>query len=1024
MSTRPALKETERLLRTACSNVARLVQQGQTEAADSVLRENPELAKDSECAIEIIYAEFLALEERGQLKDPSRWLDRYPNHRQRLERLLKLHDLLSTEQTESSESIVDRKTKGERSVEQDVLDQPFAKYELLDELGRGGMGIVYRARQEGLGRIVALKVLRSIEHHPKVRERFQQEAESVASLQHSNIVQVIEISLDPGKEFLAMEFLGGGSLESRIATHQLSNHDIAALVRTLSLAVHYAHERGIVHRDLKPANILFTADGTAKLVDFGLAKRIQDEIRTTVTGTVLGTPCYMSPEQASGTDAAIGTASDIYSLGVILYQMLTKRLPFEGSTAMETLRWISERECIPPSHWVPKIPRDLETICLKCLEKNPSARFSSAKDLAEDLDRFLDHMPIKARRISWMERTGRRIKRHPHVFALASTVALGGISASTLLYFQNQTVDHLARENEQHQKSEAALRERVTQVESAYEASLRKARASVKEWTQLGLRLDNDPGMDGLRRKAFEDAVAYYKECMATNNVDDSIRMEAAAASIRVAYFHADLGEYETAEEDLRQADRWLSDLPLNTKVKWHQADMQVLLANVLRRMDRWEESQNCYEKAIAIGRDLLASDPNNAGYHIRQSNALVNLCVVYKHYGKWDESLVTYLQAIYLSTKAATLRTKHPIPEFFVLDTLVKQDQIPDALEQVTNYLNDFCRKLNVDNPELLSALAKENYLSEIALCLDDIGQVLETKSQIVLAEKIYREAIRLRQLTQSLAKQNRRIEQFLARSETNLGKLLFSSDRFEESRTSLVAANKIYSKLVRDFPERTDYRNEWYTCLMTQASCSRSKLNYSEAADYTNQAIEQLQCVYKQSKSTNVQDNLARCKLAYSYYLKRTGVQQPSIDAFNEGMELANERFGPLNSHAWMLALEDNLPESDMQIALDLSEKATSNSPNSAYVWNTRALVLARAKLWNDSLEAIEIAIRLDNGGGPSDWYIKSMALAGQGKMEEARQWFSKADSLRNTSRSYDSELRKQKKMTEVILYSNTLP
>ncbi len=276
-----------------------------------------------------------------------------------------------------------------------------------------------------------------------------------------------------------------------------------------------------------------------------------------------------------------------------------------------------------------------------------------------------------------MERAIRRVKRHPQVAALAASILIVGFGSSALLYFQNRTVDQLARENEQHQKSEAALRERATQAESAYEASLRKARASIKEWTQLGLRLDNDPGMDGLRRKAFEDAVAYYKECMAAENVDDSIRMEAAVASIRVAYFHADLGEFETAEDDLRQADLWLKALPLDDKVKWNQADIQVLLANVLRRMDRWDESQKCYENAIAIGRELLNSDPNNAGYHIRQSNALVNLCVVYKYHGKWDESLSTYFQAIYLSTKAATLRAKKPAPDFLNSNVAIETLQV-----------------------------------------------------------------------------------------------------------------------------------------------------------------------------------------------------------------------------------------------------------------------------------------------------------------------------------------------------------
>jgi tetratricopeptide (TPR) repeat protein len=313
---------------------------------------------------------------------------------------------------------------------------------------------------------------------------------------------------------------------------------------------------------------------------------------------------------------------------------------------------------------------------------------------------------------------------------------------------------------------------------------------------------------------------------------------------------------------------------------------------------------------------------------------------------------------------------------------------------------------------------------LSEIALCLDDAGQVFETKSQIALAEKTYREAIRLRQLTQSLAHQNRRIEQFLARSETNLGKLLFASDRFEESRTSLEAANKIYSKLVSDFPERTDYRNEWCVCLMTQARCSRSKLNNSEAVQYTQQAIAQLQHNYKRSKSTTVQDSLARCKLAYSYYLNLMGDQQRSVDEFNQGIEIAGDRFGPLNSHAWMLALEDDLTESDVQIALDLSEKATLSSPQSGYVWNTRALALARANQWTESLEAIENALRIENGGGPSDWYIKSMALAGKGDLEEARQWFSKANSLQKASGSHDSELRRQRKMAETLLHPTPVP
>jgi serine/threonine protein kinase len=1018
MDTRKTANDTERLLRIARSKVEQLVEKGEADAANLVLAENPELANDPEAAIELIYAEFLALDEIGRLPESNSWLEKFPAHRPRLERLLKLHDFLSTDQTTSLSALSTTDPLGERSPDQDVALQPFNKYELLNELGRGGMGIVYRARQEGLGRIVAFKVLRSIENHPKVRQRFQQEAETVASLQHPNIVQVIEISLENGKEFLSMEYLGGGSLEAKLHEKSWSNHEMAELIQTLAQAIHYAHGRGIIHRDLKPANILFTTEHMPKIVDFGLAKKIQDELSESVTGGVVGTPCYMSPEQAAGNDSPIGFSTDIYSLGVILYQLLTKKLPFEGKNALETLRWIVDREIEPPSKWVPGIPRDLETICLKCLSKLPADRYASAQDLADDLARFLDHLPIRARRASWLELTSRKIKRHPQVAAFAASIAVIGVGASTWIYFQNQTVDQLSRENAQHAKSEAQLRERVNQAEIAYEESLRKARASVKEWTQLGMRLDNDPGMDGLRRKAFEDAIAYYRACLAEDNVDDAIRFEAALAAIQAAYFHADLGEYKTAEAELQTAKQWLDVLPIEEKVKLYQADVQVILANILRRTDRWVESQQSYEKAIAIGNELLRVSPNNTGYLIRQSNALVNLCVVYKFRGKWDESLKTYLQAMSLSTKAATIRAQQDIPIFLTEPLDVELHEVPAALDQLTEYLKSLCNQLQQSDPSLLKALAAENYLPEIALCLDDAGQVFETKSEIVLAEKSFREAIWLRKLTQTLAKENRRIDQFLARSETNLGKLLYVNNRFEESRNSLDSANVSYQSLVSDFPERMDYRTEWSVCLMTLANYCRTRENYQQAAKYAEQAIQQLQYAHKQNKSQTVQDSLARNLFARSYFLSLAGDVESSQREFESAKNLSKERFGPLNGHAWMLALEDQLTDHNTNTALELSETATSLSPETGYLWNTRALVLARAASWSECSVAIDKAIELEKGGTPSDWYIKAMALAGNGNLEEARQWYAKAESMRSVNSPQHSELRRQAKLAEALI------
>lgn len=1013
----------ERLLRQARTKVEQLVDQGLQHAATTVLQENPILAEDQEAAIELIYAEFLALEACDRLPETESWLSNFPAHRQRLERLLKLHDFMSTEQpvsraeTRSSSSCTDRQTV------HDVAQQPFAKYQLLEEVGRGGMGIVYRAIQSGLGRVVAVKVLRSIENHPKVRQRFQQEAETVASLQHPNIVQVIEISLEAGKEFLSMEHLGGGSLETRIENENWTNHQKASLVQTLAQAVHYAHQRGIIHRDLKPANILFTADLTPKIVDFGLAKRLQDEMGTTQTGSVLGTPCYMSPEQAGGAEIPIGPATDIYSLGVILYQMLTKKLPFEGKTALETLRWITERDCLPPSKIDPKVPRDLETICLKCLAKVPSDRYFTAQELADDLARFLDHLPIKARRAGIVERMVRKARRHPQVSALGVTIVLVGAGAAGILYHQQQTVDQLSRENAQHEQSESQLRQRASEAEGAYEASLQKARASVKEWSQLGLRLDNEPGMDGLRRKAFEDAVAYYHEYLSHNKGDDAIRMEAALAAIRAAYFHTDLGLFETAETELRTADNWLDALPDEKSVKWNRTDIHLLLANILRRVDRWEESQQAYELVINILDGLLVAEPDNTGYLIRQSNAMVNLCVVYKYQKKWDESLQTYLQAIRLSTKAAAIRAKQAVPDILRSTDKVAVKEVPTELAKVTEYLKDLCDKLQAESPAALTALARENYLPEIALCLDDTGQVFEFLTQIGEAESCYREAVRLRVLSKELALENRRIEQYLARSETNLGKLLYSNNRFQEAHNSLGAANRIYAKLVEDFPDRTEYRMEWSQCLMSLAKCNFAEHEYSTATKDAGKSVSVLsQIQAQQPKSVGLRDSLINSIFYYSYCLSKASNPAQAKQEFERASRMTVDRPGPCNNYSWLIALDDRPTEQELTFALSLSEQAVKLSPQSNNYWNTRALVLARAAKWSESLEAIDKAMELTSGGSTSDWYIKAMALAGLGQHDEAQRWFSNAESIRITQSPNHTELRRQSILASELLHQES--
>jgi serine/threonine-protein kinase len=295
-------------------------------------------------------------------------------------------------------------------------------YEIEATLGQGGMGVVYKATQLNLNRSVALKMLLAGAHaSPQDHMRFVREAEAVASLRHPHIVQIFDVDDVDGHPFYTMEFVEGGSLAKLLADGRPPIRDSAQLLATVAHAVEAAHQNGIIHRDLKPANILLTADGSPKISDFGLARRIDLDMQLTYTGIRLGTPSYMAPEQMTGKSSAADPAVDIFALGAILYEMLTGGPPFRGETLSETEQRLISQEATPPSRLNPKVPRDLETICLKCLEKDPRKRYVNAAELAADLERFLRHEPIHARPVRPAERSWRWVRRNPLLTALAVT---------------------------------------------------------------------------------------------------------------------------------------------------------------------------------------------------------------------------------------------------------------------------------------------------------------------------------------------------------------------------------------------------------------------------------------------------------------------------------------------------------------------------------------------------------------------------------------------------------------------------
>ena len=292
-------------------------------------------------------------------------------------------------------------------------------------IGRGAMGVVYQGRQLELNRVVAVKVILAGAYaQPETVNRFRTEAVATARIRHPNIVTVYDSGQVDGLPYMVLEYLGGGTLYDRIRSEPQNPRWSAELLRTLAVAVSVAHERGVVHRDLKPQNVMFMSDGTPKITDYGLAKLLDEDSALTATGFSPGTPCYMAPEQAGESTYSIGPATDVYALGAILYELLTARPPFLGPTTFETLKLVRELEPVAPSRFQPKTPRDLETICLKCLEKDPARRYESAQALAADLGRFLESRPILARRSSPAERSWRWCKRKPGVASAIAGIIL------------------------------------------------------------------------------------------------------------------------------------------------------------------------------------------------------------------------------------------------------------------------------------------------------------------------------------------------------------------------------------------------------------------------------------------------------------------------------------------------------------------------------------------------------------------------------------------------------------------------
>jgi serine/threonine protein kinase/tetratricopeptide (TPR) repeat protein len=622
--------------------------------------------------LEEVLLEYVEASERGQAPDRETWTAKYPEFTteiaeyfaglDRVEPLAK--PLRAVAEAMSHGSCVLLNTHIDSSPAAPSLRGQFGNYALLEEIGRGGMGIVYKARQRDPERLVALKIIRAGAFaSPAEIRRFRDEAGVIAHLEHPHIVPIYEVGEASAPEggapitYFSMRLIEGGSLAQRLPEFAKDPRSAARVTATIAEAVHYAHQRGVLHRDLKPANILIgnrqqatgnsenhggasslLADASCLLpvvTDFGLAKRLDAGDDATLSGVLVGTPSYMAPEQAAGTRGPISTATDVYGLGAILYALLTGHPPFHGLSVLETLELLQNSEPVWPRARNPLIDADLETICLKCLAKEPGRRYASAAAVADDLRRYLSSEPIQARPVGWGERLWLWSRRRPLVAGLAAALALSLIAGIGLIIWQWQRAETYAAQ--------------VEQQRAVADASFRHAHEAVNNLMTKAIELRDVPGMQPAEKELLKAALAYYEVFLRERGQDPALRAEMAATLQRVGEITGAIGSKTEALAAFQQArDMYMALLTIDSGNKVlrtglaHTYNMMGLLQANLGQAG----AADSYGHARALLTELNREHPAAGSYQFDLAAVLANLGNLHRSEGRLADARACFTEA------------------------------------------------------------------------------------------------------------------------------------------------------------------------------------------------------------------------------------------------------------------------------------------------------------------------------------------------------------------------------------------
>jgi tetratricopeptide (TPR) repeat protein len=828
----------------------------------------------------------------------------------------------------------------------------IGRFRIQREIGRGGCGVVFLAEDPTLGRLVALKVPRADfladrEH----RTRFHTEAQAAARLDHPNIVAIYEAGEVGPLVYIASSYCPGVSLAQwlRQGYEPVPWRDAAMLIASLAEAIEYAHRHGVLHRDLKPANVLIAEcsnlqSAVPKITDFGLARLIDAD--PTQSYAALGTPSYMPPEQATGRSADIGPQSDVYALGAILYELWTGRPPFQGESPFDIIQQVQWQEPLSPGRLRPGMPRDLETICCKCLEKEPRHRYATAGELAADLRHCLANEPIRARPIGTHGRIWRWCRRNPLPASLIAAIGLllpAALVVVSALYFHATS--------EANRADGLATRNGIERDKAV--ANYQRARAVVQRLSRLGNELSDRPGLDRAQALVYEEVLQHCLTFLTESSDDPTIRLDTCRAWRQVGRVRMNFGKAPEAiaafDHEAELLDTLIAEDPNNRALRIDRALNEFWRGHSLRQTGQLTSAELAYRGAIQMCEELTAEASAKDSASVILAAAWMNLGDLIMTDTSLDASAKAFDKAITI------------------------QNSIADRYKEQQSFLQDF------------------------ALTLEGRARLSCRKGGYAEAENDALQSIALCELLLKKRPQNRSGAYHLARAKCVLAEIYQATNRLADAESTYRDSYESLQKLTADYPGVYEYRSGLVRFCHDLSYVMEMQFRLDDALHTSQQAIElQKRLIVDFPERTECTKYLAFLHRACSRIYGRLDQTAHCLAETRKALALLPDDPMNINQLAWILAMSPVPELRNPAEALRLAELATQAAPKTGDCWNTLAAARYVTGEFRLALQALERGAACRSKMDVEDLFLKSLCHASLGEVDASRECFNEADAF----------------------------